>query len=189
MSSTNKQHDDSISERLTNAFEDRLDPDESVTDMTIDEFADALREAGFVTEDEIEASIGRSGSSPAADATHELFGTGINENVSDSSVPAETLATVQENMTRSSDPDDYGTGVRADGRNRSDGPSGETSLSELTGSATGVHPPIDVGEAPPEAYGTGVAGDTSGEEYRRREEQTDIWADAIEKAEKRQNEE
>ncbi|EMA49259.1 hypothetical protein [Halococcus thailandensis] len=196
MSSASKNNDESIGDRLADEFEDRLDPDESVTDMTVDEFAEVLREAGFKTEDEIEASFAGGGSSltgtgtgPGDDDRLEAFGAGVADSGETPTLPAETRAILEANMSHSSNPEDYGTGVQATGSDRSADPPTDTPLNELTGSADGTAPVVDNEDHPPEAFGTGVAGDTSAAEHKRREEQAEIWARAIEKAEERQDKE
>jgi len=191
MSSASKSNDESTGDRLADAFEDRLGPDESVADMTVEEFGEALREAGFKTKDELVAAFVEGGSPPAdSDDDLELFGTGIAGDDGETPVPpAETRAAVEANMNRSSDPEDYGTGIQATGSDRSTDLPTDRPLDELTGSAAGPTTPVNDEEQPLEAYGTGVAGDTSAAEYRRREEQADIWARAMEKADTRDSEE
>ena len=191
MSSASKSNDESTGDRLADAFEDRLGPDESVADMTVEEFGEALREAGFKTKDELVAAF-VGGSSPPADSDDDLklFGTGIAGDNGETPVPpAETRAAIEENMSRSSDPEDYGTGVQATDSDRSADLPTDRLLDELTGSAAGPTSAVDSDEHPLEAYGTGVAGDTSAAEHRRREEQADILARAMEKADTRDSEE
>ena len=192
MTSVSKSNDESIDDRLADAFENRLGPDESVGDMTVEELGEALHDAGLVVKkDELVAAVVEDGSPPTgSDDDLELFGTGIAGDTGETPVPpAETRAAVEANMRRSSDPEDYGTGVRSTGSDRSADLPTDTPLGELTGSAAAPTSAVDSDEHPPEAYGTGVAGDTSAAEYWRREKQADIWARAIEKADTRDSEE
>ena len=192
MSSASKSNDESIDDRVADALKDRLGPDESVGDMTVEELGEALHDAGLVVKkDEVVAAVVRGSSRPTgSDDDLELFGTGTAGDDGETPVPpAETRAAIEANMNRSSDPEDYGTGVQATDSDRSADLPTDTPLDKLTGSAAGLTSAVDSDEHPPEAYGTGVAGDTSAAEYRRREEQADIWARAIEKADTRDSEE
>jgi hypothetical protein len=187
MSSASKSNDESIDDRLADAFEDRLGPDESVGDMTVEEFGEALRDAGFMTKDELVAAFVGGGSPPTGGGDgSEVFGAGIAGDNGETPVPpAETHAAIEANMRGSSDPEDYSTGVQATDSDRSADLPTDTPLDKLTGSAAGPTSAVDSDEHPLEAYGTGVAGDTSAAEHRRREEQADILARAMEKADTR----
>lgn len=193
MSSADNTDDGQTTGRLTLALTDTLDPDESVADMTVEEFGEALREAGFKTKEEVEAGLAGGGpptpgSGTGDDDRLEAFGTGIADDGETVTPPAESRAAVEANMNHSSNPEDYGTGVQDTGSDRSADPPTDMPLNELTGSASGSRPEDSNTDRDLDAFGTGIAGDTSAAEHRRREEQAEIWARAIEKAEDRQDE-
>lgn len=147
-------------------------------EMTVDEFGRVLEASGFVRleGDEIAAAARRADDAGERDGSLEAFGTGIQGHTesTDAQIEASQRAKAAR-PSRSDDRDDYTTGVQ--GEELAD------REQDMTREARKARELLAEGGAEDlEAFGTGVAGDTTAEDDREREERVEVLAEALERA-------
>lgn len=138
-----------------------------------------------VTAEELEQMVDRAiegdGSTEERDAEIEAYGTGM-QRETESTINRESSPEARRHRERrraraSDDPEEHATGMQhASG-------DGDT---ELTGQAReNFRRAQEEPDEPLDAYGTGMQGDTSIEEHRKREEKAELLAEALELVEER----
>lgn len=122
---------DPLKERLRAALGERLDEDETLSDLTVSEFGEMLRSAGIVKKEELKAHFAGEASASTDEDRHEAYGSGVAEigedRDHDRGPSDDEVDEILANLSQTEDPDEYLTG-EANGEDSPD----EDSFSELS---------------------------------------------------------